>query len=124
MMMRYAEIVECRMRCLRKCFGEEPQFDCGQCENCQAKQRGELEAALAVVPPAEGVLASNGQQIPADSPVVAAAQEGPAFNPGQRVRHRAFGYGEVREVEGDKFVVEFPKHKKKLTVRAEFLKAA
>jgi ATP-dependent DNA helicase RecQ len=124
MMMRYAEIVACRMRFLRKYFGEEPQLDCGHCDNCQAKQHGELQAALAVVPPADGVLASNGQQIPADSPIVAAAQEGPAFNPGQRVRHRAFGYGEVRKVEGDKFVVEFPERKKKLTVRAEFLKAA
>jgi ATP-dependent DNA helicase RecQ len=126
MMMRYAETVECRMRCLRKYFGEEPQLDCGQCDNCRARQRGELEAALAVVPPAEGILASNGQQVPVDSPVVAAAVDGPEFSLGQRVRHRAFGYGEVREITGDKVLVDFArrKNKKKMRVRVEFLKAA
>lgn len=124
LMMRYAETADCRMRFLRTYFGETPQLDCGQCDNCRARQRGELEAALAVVPPADGILASNGQQIPVDSPVVASAAEGPEFSLGQRVRHRSYGYGEVRELEGDKAVVDFAKRKKKLLVKVEFLKAA
>jgi ATP-dependent DNA helicase RecQ len=124
MMMRYAETADCRMRYLRKYFGEEPQLDCGQCDNCVAKQRGELNAALAVVPPAGAVIAPNGQTVPVDSPVIAAVEETNAFNLGQRVRHRAFGYGEVRELAGDNVLVEFPKRNKKLMVKSEFLRAA
>ncbi len=124
MMMRYAETADCRMRFLRKYFGEQPQLDCGQCDNCLARQRGELTAALAVVPPAGAVIAPNGQTVPVDSPVVAAVEDSVEFNPGQRVRHRAFGYGEVREFAGDKVLVEFSKRNKKLLVKAEFLRAA
>ena len=41
-----------------------------------------------------------------------------------RARHRAFGLGQVRELAGDKVLVEFPKRNKKLMVKPEFLTAA
>lgn len=124
MVMRYGETTECRMSHLRRYFGEEAQLDCGRCDNCRARQRGELDAALSVVPPAEGVTAPSGQFVPADSPAVASAESGPNFTEGQKVRHKAFGTGEVKENQGDKLVVVFPKRNRTITVRTEFVKAA
>jgi ATP-dependent DNA helicase RecQ len=124
MMMRYGQTAECRMRFLRQYFGENPQLDCGQCDNCRARQRGDLEQALAIVPPAEGVRLATGETLPVSSPVLAAVVETIPFTAGQKVRHKAFGVGEVKEDLGDKVIVEFPARHKTLTVREEYLKTA
>lgn len=39
-MMAYAESDLCRVRLLREYFGEEPQLDCGHCDNCRARIAG------------------------------------------------------------------------------------
>ena len=83
-----------------------------------------MEQALAIVPPAEGVKLATGDTVPADSPVIAAIAAPITFTPGQKVRHRAFGVGEVKEELGDKVIVEFPTRNKTMTVRAEYLKSA
>jgi len=124
MMMKYGQTADCRMRFLRTYFGEDAQLDCGQCDNCRARQRGDLEDALAVVPPAEGVRLATGETLPETSPVLAAIVSPGPFTAGQRVRHRSFGLGEVKEDLGDKLIVEFPSRHRTLTVRAEYLKTA
>jgi len=124
MMMKYGQTADCRMRFLRNYFGEDAQLDCGQCDNCRARQRGDLEDALAVVPPAEGVRLATGDVLPESSPVLAAIAAPVPFVVGQKVRHRAFGLGEVKEDLGDKLIVEFPTRHKTLKVRAEYLKIA
>jgi len=124
MMMSYSQTGDCRMRFLRQYFGETPQLDCGQCDNCRARQRGDLEEALALVPPAEGVRLATGETVPVSSPVLHAPAQSASFNVGQRVRHRVFGLGEIKEDLGDKLIVEFPARHKTLTVRAEYLKIA
>jgi hypothetical protein len=112
------------MRFLRHYFGEDAQLDCGQCDNCRSRQDGDLEDALADVPPAEGVRLATGETLPETSPVLAAIADPIPFAVGQKVRHRTFGLGEVKEDLGDKLIVEFPTRHKTLTVRAEYLKSA
>jgi ATP-dependent DNA helicase RecQ len=124
MMMRYAQSGECRMRFLRQYFAEAAELDCGRCDNCTAHQRGDLEDALSVVPPAEGVQLATGEIVPIDSPVIAAVMGNGIFSAGQKVRHCSFGIGEVKEDMGDKVVVEFVTRHKTMTVRAEYLKIA
>jgi hypothetical protein len=118
MMMAYAESSECRMRLMRRYFGEPAQIDCGHCDNCKARREAELAAPAPVVETlADPTLVQPGPT-PAEAPK--------AFAPGQRVRHRAFGVGEVREVRGARVVVHFPSRRKRarMAVRAEFLRAA
>lgn len=67
---------------------------------------------------------ATGETLPETSPVVAAIVAPIAFIAGQKVRHRAFGLGEVKEDLGDKLIVEFPSRHRTLTVRAEYLKTA
>jgi ATP-dependent DNA helicase RecQ len=124
MMMRYAQTAECRMRFLRQYFAEAAELDCGRCDNCTARQRGDLQEALAAVPPAEGVQLATGDVVPIDSPIIAAVAGNETFSAGQKVRHRSFGIGEVKEDLGDKVVVEFVTRHKTMTVRAEYLKVA
>ena len=124
MMMRYAQTADCRMRFLRHYFAEAAELDCGHCDNCTARQHGDLEQALAEVPPAEGVQLATGDFVPVDSPVNAAVVNNGNFAAGQKVRHRSFGVGEVKEDMGDKVIVEFQTRHKTMTVRAEYLKIA
>ncbi len=125
LMMRFCETVECRVRYLRNYFGEEAQLDCGHCDNCAARQHGELQQALSVVPPAPGIVAPTGETVPVESPVMEAVEAVVApFDAGQAVKHRRFGRGEVKEVRGDKVVVKFPKRSAAMVVAAEFLRAA
>jgi ATP-dependent DNA helicase RecQ len=44
-MMDYGESSFCRMRLLREYFGEDPQLDCGICDNCRARTEGLWPAA-------------------------------------------------------------------------------
>ena len=124
MMMNYAQTAECRMRFLRHYFAESAELDCGRCDNCCRRQRGDLEQALQAVPPAEGIQLATGEVLPVDSPVIAAVLGNGTFNAGQKVRHRSFGIGEVKEDLGEKVVVEFQTRHKTMTVRAEYLKVA
>jgi ATP-dependent DNA helicase RecQ len=124
MMMRYAQTGDCRMRFLRQYFAEAAELDCGRCDNCTVRQRGDLEEALTVVPPAEGVQLATGEIVPVDSPVIAAVVGDGTFSAGQKVRHCSFGIGEVKQDLGDKVIVEFVTRHKTMTVRAEYLKIA
>lgn len=124
MMMRYGQTADCRMRFLRTYFAEAAELDCGRCDNCIARQRGDMQEALAAVPPAQGVQLATGEVVPIDSPVIAAVADNGSFTAGQKVRHLAFGIGEVKEDLGDTVVVEFRTRHKTMKVRAEYLKVA
>ncbi|HWR13601.1 MAG TPA: ATP-dependent DNA helicase RecQ [Terriglobales bacterium] len=95
-MMGYAESTACRMRLLRDYFGDEPQLDCGLCDNCRAR--------------AEGRLGLN-----------ADTQPEAVFDEGQRVRHPRFGQGAVIRSRGRRVMVEFDDPSKRRTVHAAYL---
>jgi ATP-dependent DNA helicase RecQ len=108
-MMRYAQTTACRVRKLREYFAEQPGEPCGRCDNC----RGGLATAPARKQPIRSVRTA----------AVVARHPAPRFKPGDPVRHRAYGTGQVVEITGDKVVVSFGrrgKHK----IRAEWLRRA
>jgi ATP-dependent DNA helicase RecQ len=77
--MDYAETTRCRARYIARYFAEPADEDCGRCDNCRARARGDFERPL----PEEDV-----EPPPAPAALV-------TFQPRDRVRHRAFGEGEV-----------------------------
>jgi ATP-dependent DNA helicase RecQ len=101
-MMRYAQSTACRVRKLREYFADEPGEPCGKCDNCR-RPAARFGDAIRIVSPNPA------------SP--------PPFRPGDEVRHRTYGAGQVIEVDGDKIVVAFP-HKGKHKIRAEWLARA
>ncbi len=94
LMMDYAESTSCRMRLLREYFGDEPQLDCGICDNCVARAQGSLPL-------------DNNQSV--------------AFDTGERVRHPRFGFGEVVRFTGRRVMVAFEEPEKRRTVHAAYL---
>lgn len=91
-MMDYAESKICRMRLLREYFGDEPQLDCGLCDNCRARAQGELLETGTI-----------------------------ALDAGARVRHPRFGFGAVVRSAGKRVMVAFDEPEKRRTVHAAYL---
>jgi ATP-dependent DNA helicase RecQ len=96
-MMEFAESSACRMRILREYFGEDPQLDCGICDNCVARSKGILET-------------DTGEA------------EVPAFAEGERVRHSRFGLGAVVYCKGKHARVAFEEPAKGRTVHLAYLR--
>jgi ATP-dependent DNA helicase RecQ len=89
-MIRYCELLGCRMQYLREYFGEPTGELCDHCDNC--RQPVSVIHAVATESP----------------PSVQPSEElAPRFAPGRRVRHRSFGEGEVVRAEDDQIVVSF-----------------
>ncbi len=93
-MVLYAKAGGCRWASVLAHFGETPDNDSGRCGHCDSCARF------------EGLLAT---EIKAPQPEV---QEAPvaAFAPGQRVRVRRFGWGEVQACTEELVRVAFPRH--------------
>jgi ATP-dependent DNA helicase RecQ len=112
-MVRYAQTSLCRVRYLREYFGEEAGEPCGHCDSCAsgADARARHAAARAARRPR--------RRIGLDPATPLDPSAGTAFEPGEPVRHRRFGLGEVRRAEGGKITVAFARGEKK--VEASYL---
>jgi ATP-dependent DNA helicase RecQ len=95
-MASYGQTTRCRGRVIRDYFGEAAADDCGDCDNCRSG------------------LAAQARQVHASTPAPARARvprrpraERPGFAAGDHVRHRRFGAGEVRAVDGETITVAF-----------------
>jgi ATP-dependent DNA helicase RecQ len=119
-MMRYAETTFCRTRFLREYFGEESGRDCGHCDNCRAKHERTLVAAPTDATPAatDGILAAK--LMPE---VVRRPAAGKLFQIGDRVLHSRFGSGQIIEMAGENFTVEFG-HAGSKRIRRQYLQKA
>lgn len=65
----------------------------------------------------------NGPILEAKARLIAQSKKGGAFEIGQRIFHDKFGYGRVRDIDGDKIEVDFEKAGSKKLI-ASFVKAA
>ncbi len=140
-MMHYAQAVTCRTQILRVYFGEDPGSACTRCDNCarglnadadltEAKpKRSRRKAAAAVDPqPAHAedkitILETMHGEIRTTAPETLPQAEEPTFAAGDRVRHKSFGLGRVRDLLGTVALVHFPKAGDR-RVRTDFLRPA
>ncbi|HEY4278030.1 MAG TPA: RecQ family ATP-dependent DNA helicase [Conexibacter sp.] len=101
MMRDYAEHVGCRRRALLGYFGEHAPERCGNCDDCDRFFAAGGEAGGRVHHQTHAY--ARGGAGGADSPPADAHK----FPAGTRVRHRAWGEGEVQRVEDGQLVVLF-----------------
>jgi ATP-dependent DNA helicase RecQ len=97
-MVLYAKAGGCRWAGVLAHFGEALDGETGRCDHCDSCARFErLLAAERSAPPAEAGKAIT------EAPAA-------AFEPGQRVRVRRFGWGEVQTCTAEMVRIEFPRH--------------
>jgi ATP-dependent DNA helicase RecQ len=104
----YGQSTACRGLMISAYFGEITEHACGHCDNCHS---GAADAAAMA-------LRANAEPRRAKRPLVAAF----SVQPGERVRHEAFGIGDVIGVDGQSVTVAFPSGEQ--TVRASWLATA
>ena len=146
-MMHYAETSTCRTQILRQYFCEDLGEPCGRCDNCErgvaeaeaARQAAEdtrpalrqAKAPDAPPDPAAGHVDAHGTTLIATSrgtirttaPETIVHSEPEKFKRGDRVQHKRFGLGEIKDIHGKNALVRFLKQgEKKLVV--DFLEAA
>jgi ATP-dependent DNA helicase RecQ len=104
-MIAYAQTALCRVRYLKRYFGEPADEDCGNCDNC-LKKSSQPEVKAEAHHPRTVSIHTAAVDIETTEPelLVAAA---PRFAAGDRVRHRKFGLGEVVSAETDAVIVDF-----------------
>lgn len=139
-MMRYAQTATCRTQVLRKYFGEDAGEPCGRCDNCarglnadadltESKPKRSRKKRVTEEPPkpANGngvtVIETIHGEIRTTAPETLPQAEQPKFAVGDRVRHRSFGLGRIRDVLGSAALVHFPKAGDR-RVHTDFLRAA
>ncbi|MFL5309655.1 MAG: RecQ family ATP-dependent DNA helicase, partial [Myxococcales bacterium] len=104
--MQYAQSAACRVRKLREYFSEPPGDPCGTCDNCRR-------------PPVEQpAVPAPARRERRRAPRLSIRR--PAFEPGDEVRHRTYGSGEVIEVSGENVLVAFARRGKH-RIRASYL---
>ena len=96
-MVLYAKAGNCRWVGVLAHFGETLAGGAARCGHCDSCTRFEALLAAEREPPAEP-----------QSPAAHAAT--PAYQPGQRVRVRRFGWGEVQACSADAVRIAFPRH--------------
>ncbi|HEV2575787.1 MAG TPA: ATP-dependent DNA helicase RecQ [Acidobacteriaceae bacterium] len=139
-MMRYAQAVTCRTQILRTYFGEDAGEPCGRCDNCarglnadadltEAKPRRSRKKRIKEESPnpANGngvtVIESMHGEIRTTAPETLPQAQQAKFAAGDRVRHKSFGMGRIRDVLGAAALVHFPKAGDR-RVHTDFLRAA
>jgi ATP-dependent DNA helicase RecQ len=105
-MMRYAQSAACRVQKLREYFAEPAGEPCGACDNCRRP---------APQPPAAP---ATGRRERRRAPRLSIRRA--PFKPGDEVRHRTYGPGQVVEVSGENVVVAFARRGKH-RIRASYL---
>ncbi len=150
-MMHYAQTAGCRTQILRQYFGEELGDPCGRCDNCERglteaeatpkaadethrkarRQRRKARVPAVAPDPVQGAKDAHGTTVietvhgaihtTAPETLVHSAPE--KFKRGDRVAHKRFGVGEIRDIHGKNALVRFLKQgeKKLLT---DFLELA
>lgn len=139
-MMHYAQAVTCRTQMLRVYFGEDPGAACNRCDNCargldadadlheakpkrsRRKRAAESDAAPAGDKSVTVIETMHGE-IRTTAPETLPQVEPSKFATGDRVRHKSFGLGRIRDLLGDTALVHFPKAGDR-RVRTDFLRAA
>ncbi|MBV9669738.1 MAG: RecQ family ATP-dependent DNA helicase [Acidobacteriales bacterium] len=107
-MIAYAQTALCRTRYLRRYFGEPAEEDCLHCDNCLRKSSQPQVQAKAHDPNVIAIKSAIVDLETTAPEALIAAEAGPRFNIGDRVRHRRFGLGEVLSAETDSVIIEFP----------------
>jgi len=105
-MMRYAQSTGCRRQKLREYFGERSGDRCGVCDNCR---RPSVERPAVPAPARRDRRRVPRLSLPRSR-----------FSPGDEVKHRSYGNGQVVEVTGENVLVAFPREGKR-RIRAAYL---
>jgi ATP-dependent DNA helicase RecQ len=139
-MMHYAQAVTCRTQILRVYFGEEPGEPCNHCDNCSRGLNADADltetrlrrsrkrlAGVEAAKPDGGdkvtVVETTYGEIRTTAPETLPQAEPVRFAIGDRVRHKSFGLGRIRDVLGSAALVHFPKTGDR-RVHTDFLRAA
>jgi ATP-dependent DNA helicase RecQ len=125
-MMHYAQAGTCRTQILRNYFGEDAGEPCGHCDICargvnadadlkEAPKRSRRRGATDAPPMRSGaaaevtVIQTAVGEIRTTAPETLPQAHAAEFAIGDRVRHKAFGLGRVRDVLGTAALVHFPR---------------
>jgi superfamily II DNA helicase RecQ len=141
-MMHYAQAVKCRTQILRVYFGDDPGSACNRCDNCarglnadadlrEAKPKRSRRKRAAITEseraPAEGnnvtVIETMHGEIRTTAPETLPQMEPARFATGDRVRHKSFGLGRIRDLLGTAALVHFPRAGDR-RVQTDFLRPA
>jgi ATP-dependent DNA helicase RecQ len=129
-MMHYAQTATCRTQILREYFGEDPGTPCGRCDNCarglnadadlhepkpkRTRKRATASTQTTEQPAANTsatgvtVIASIHGDIHTTAPETLPQPTPDTFAVGDRVRHKRFGLGRIRDLHGTNALVHFP----------------
>ncbi|MEO8724832.1 MAG: ATP-dependent DNA helicase RecQ [Acidobacteriaceae bacterium] len=118
-MIAYAQSALCRVRLLKRYFGETADSDCGNCDNCLRKSSQPEITAPARDPHTVSIQTAT-VDLQTTAPE-ALPLRAPKIHQGDQVRHRKFGVGEVISAETDSVEIEFVSVGKKL-VKPRFVR--
>lgn len=124
-MMHYAQTPGCRTQILRAYFGEPVGEPCNRCDNCERglnadddlrdarpkRRRRRSAESTPTAPPDSSpvtVIESMHGEIRTTAPETLPETEPDRFAIGDRVRHKSFGLGRVRDLFGASALVHFP----------------
>jgi ATP-dependent DNA helicase RecQ len=139
-MMHYAQAATCRTQILRTYFGEDAGEPCNRCDNCarglnadadlneaKPKRTRRRSAQTEPAPPDPNhnitVIETIHGEIHTTAPETLPHAEPDRFATGDRVRHRTFGLGRIRDLLGSAALVHFPKAGDR-RVHTDFLRPA
>lgn len=139
-MMRYAQTATCRTQILRAYFGEDAGSPCNRCDNCMRGLNADEDLNVKAkrtrkrrVKPATEQSANDEKditvietihgEIRTTAPETLPQPDQAPFAVGERVRHKHFGLGRIRDVLGAAALVHFPKAGDR-RVHTDFLRAA
>jgi ATP-dependent DNA helicase RecQ len=104
-MMHYAESPQCRIQLIRAYFGEPAGEACSRCDNCEhASEQARVDAGTKESPT---TIETIHGLIVTTAPETLPKNEPEPFKPGDKVLHRRFGPGRVKDAFGNFVLVHF-----------------